>query len=374
MAQIYTFLDIEPFNPATVRDQLREQDTVPVRRPLYGLEIGEDKYATLQVLQSTSENEYQWRDLINSSVAADAGGVPYSIGTANLFISMVKYAQQENYRVVETFGGRIIYTYGSAPIHLQVQAVLLKSKNFPWRAEWLRNYNDYLRAGKTVDASARAYLTVEDTIYEGHIVACDIVDQAEQPTMVPLQFVMYVTNVIVEDVGGLYTRRITGDKQGEMPVGTTRGSVGEFIVGGPERPPDRDFAFDRYGNLILEEPSRPSSDEVSEKLSNNLLTGELLWAAAESVTEGVSDLTREVGGIASAAARAHRLRAYRHIIDEVEQRQRTDGMSDRHRFSNENASIGEALFHEGEFGNMIDDVLTGDDSFLFARGLEYEAE
>jgi len=302
MAQIYSFLDMEPFDPAQVRDQLAEQETIPVRRPLYGLEISDETHATLQVLQSpSSSDEYQWRELLNSSVEGDpTDGIPRAVGTANLIITSVKYSQRENIQLVETFADSFLYAFGSAPVYLQIQAVLLKSKNFPWRTEWLRNYSDNLRAGRTVDASARAYMTVEDTIYEGHIIACDVVDQAESPTMSPLQFIMYLTNVVYGEVGGAYHRRRSGAKT-DGSVGTTRASSGEYILGGPEHAADREYAFDEQGNLVLRDVSRLTREEVDALLAQETAIAARLVSVDDPTEEAKLEYLRRVVDDALAA-------------------------------------------------------------------------
>jgi hypothetical protein len=90
--------------------------------------------------------------------------------------------------------------YGETPRFLEVQGVLFKSRNFPWRTEWLHNYDTVMRANKTVERAARVYLTVEDTIYEGHLLMCDVVDDAKNPNMSAFSFSMFLTNVMY---GGL---------------------------------------------------------------------------------------------------------------------------------------------------------------------------
>lgn len=317
MVQIYAFLDMEPFNPALVRNQLQEQEIVPVRRPLYGLEINEETHATIQILQSSSvANLTPWRELLNSSVEASSDGIPRAAGTANVIITSVRYSQKENIQLVETFADSFLYAFGSSPIYLQVQAVLLKAKNFPWRTEWLRNYADNLRAGRTVNGAARIYMTVEDTIYEGHIISCDIVDQADTPSMSPMQFIMYLTNIIHADVGGAYSRARTIDIErpdvapkalSNTALGTTRASAGEYLRGGLELPADRDFMFDERGNLILRDRNRPTTAEVVEGLCRDMIkVDELRRNGEEDIGDGYDLTPGQQAALEAASRRAMR--------------------------------------------------------------------
>ena len=324
MVQIYAFLDMEPFNPALVRNQLQEQEIVPVRRPLYGLEINEETHATIQILQSSSTaNITPWREILNSSVVADSDGIPRAAGTANVIITSVRYSQKENIQLVETFADSFLYAFGSSPIYLQVQAVLLKAKNFPWRTEWLRNYSDNLRAGRTVDGAARVYMTVEDTVYEGHIISCDIVDQADTPLMSPMQFIMYLTNIIHADVGGAYSRARTveEDRPASAPkelsttaLGTTRVSSGEYIRGGLELPADREFMFDAQGNLIFRDRNRPTTAEVVDNLFREMLKVDALISAGEEDIGDGSDLTPVQQAALTAASRRAMQAMYNNLL------------------------------------------------------------
>ena len=51
MPTLYTFLDVEPFDPSQIAEKVQSSiANIPVRRPLYGLELDKETHATLQIL------------------------------------------------------------------------------------------------------------------------------------------------------------------------------------------------------------------------------------------------------------------------------------------------------------------------------------
>lgn len=156
-----------------------------VRRPLRGMEIKEDTYATLRVIRADGTE----LKLFDSS--ADEGE---SSRYSNFILQSVQDARMEKQQIVETFGEPYIYFFGEAPRFIDVNAVLLNSFDFNWRAEWWQNYNDYLRGTRLVEMGARCYLFYDDIIVEGYIVSCQAQEDAQNPLSVQMGFRMFVTN------------------------------------------------------------------------------------------------------------------------------------------------------------------------------------
>jgi hypothetical protein len=157
-----------------------------------------------------------------------------------------------------------------------------------------------MRASKTVQSLASVYLTVEDVIYEGQMLGCDVVDQADSQNMCPLTFLMYLTNVIYADVG---PARFPDEEGGED---TTRASRSEYIrlplservrmIAAGMDPDERSvYYIDSEGNLSSASPQRIQQWELAHQLQ---------WLNdGRSFTEAALQLERlinsRVGGFAA---------------------------------------------------------------------------
>jgi hypothetical protein len=291
----YVFLDVEPFDPGLTRANVFDQSSIPIRRPFMGLSINKETHAALQVISRSSTARAHWFRLLNSS---DNQGE--SFGSTNFIITTVRHARKEAIQLVQSFSKTFLYTFGDTPQYLNVQGVLLKSENFPWKTEWLRNYNERMRASKTVQSLASVYLTVEDVIYEGQMLGCDVVDQADSNNMSPLTFLMYLTNVIYTDVG---PARFPGEEGGED---TTRASRSEYIrlplsertrmiAAGMDPDEQHTYYIDSAGNL---------SSASIERIRQWELAHQLQWLNdGRSFTEAALQIERlinsRVGGFAA---------------------------------------------------------------------------
>jgi len=156
-----------------------------VRRPLRGIEIKDDTYATMRVVQADGTEI----PLFDSS---DSAGT--SNRYSNFLLQSVQEQRMEKQQIVETFGDPYIYFFGEAPRFINCSAILLNTLDFNWRAEWWQNYDKYLRGTKLVEQGARCYLFYDEIVLEGYIVSAAAVETAEQPYFVQLQFQMFLTN------------------------------------------------------------------------------------------------------------------------------------------------------------------------------------
>ena len=83
MSSLFSFMDVEPFNPALLKQIRKAAEIVPVRRPLWGLEVAEETHASLQVFrQGSSELELEPIIIPNSSALSGEAE-----GTSNFLIS-----------------------------------------------------------------------------------------------------------------------------------------------------------------------------------------------------------------------------------------------------------------------------------------------
>jgi hypothetical protein len=176
----------DTFNAATSAKNLAQRAGVDrARRPLRGLEIKDDTYAIIKVIQADGTPI----KLIDSG-SADGTTAEYS----NFILQSVQETRMEKHQIVETFGEPYIFFFGEAPRFLDVTAVLVDSLDFNWYAEFWQNYNLYLRGTKSVEAGARTYLFYDDNIVEGYMLQAQARKTSETPMMVQLQFRLYLTN------------------------------------------------------------------------------------------------------------------------------------------------------------------------------------
>lgn len=156
-----------------------------VRRPLRGVEVKEDTYAIIKVIRSDGQ-EMPLFD------AGDPSGESTSYG--NFMLQAVQDARMEKQQIVETFGEPYIFFFGERPRFLDITATLINSLDFNWKAEFLENYDKYLRGTKLVEMGARMYLFYDDTIVEGYLVMCQLIDDVMSPMVVRMQLKLFLTN------------------------------------------------------------------------------------------------------------------------------------------------------------------------------------
>jgi len=125
------------------------------RRPLRGLEIKNDSYGAIKLVQSNGK-ELPLYD------GGSKGGTTTQY--TNFILQSVREARMEKHQIVETFGESYIFFFGESPRFLDVTAVLVNSFDFNWEAEWWQNYDKYLRGSKSVEMGARTYLFYEDNV------------------------------------------------------------------------------------------------------------------------------------------------------------------------------------------------------------------
>lgn len=156
-----------------------------VRRPLRGIEVKEDTYATIRLIKS---------DGSELAIFDSSDSTGRSSHYSNFILQSVQEARMEKQQILETFGEPIMLLMGEAPRFLDVSALLLNTHDFNWRSEWQRNYEEYLRGTKTVERGARLYLFYDDVIVEGFMVSSQTAESAQEQHIAQLQFRLFVTN------------------------------------------------------------------------------------------------------------------------------------------------------------------------------------
>lgn len=174
------------FNKSSAAAQAaRRAGTSQARRPLRGLEVKDDTYAILKVVQSDGTEI----PLLDSGSFSGT-----STSYTNFILQSVEEARMEKHQIIETFGEPYIFFFGESPRFLDVTAILVDSMDFNWYAEFWENYNRYLRGTKSVEMGARTYLFYDDNIVEGYMLMARARKTSELPLQAQLSFRLYLTN------------------------------------------------------------------------------------------------------------------------------------------------------------------------------------
>lgn len=175
------------------------------RRPLRGIEIKDDTYATLRVMNDDGTS-ISLVDAGSNRIASDTDDKMQTGSTqsaarggrsnnyTNFIIQGVQDVREEKMQIMETFGDSYLFFFGERPRLLQVSGLLFNTLDFNWRTEFWINYENILRGTKLVQRNARIYLHWDDVIVEGYMLGATARDDAEMPYHVPFQFTLFVTN------------------------------------------------------------------------------------------------------------------------------------------------------------------------------------
>ena len=176
----------------------RAVDRQNIRRPLRGIQVKPNTYASLRVL-TASGDPILIRDSSSSRVE---GAIGYSESYANFIMQSVREERAEKQQIIETFGEDYVYFFGERPRFLHVNGMLVNTQDFNWKSEFWHNYEHHLRGTKLVEQNARLYLYFDDVVVEGYMMNAAASQQAEQPHLLPLQFSIFITNYAILSTPG----------------------------------------------------------------------------------------------------------------------------------------------------------------------------
>lgn len=167
-----------------------------VRRPVRGIEIKDDTYATIQVVTADGRNLplIDAAGTIKGTSDGQGQAAGYTTHYSNFLIQSISEQRAEKNQIVVTFGEPYIFFFGEQPRIIQAQGVLLNTVDFNWRAEFLENYDKYLRGTRCVQNKTRVYLSWDDIIIEGYIMNTDVQEQSVERNYVTFSFQMFLTN------------------------------------------------------------------------------------------------------------------------------------------------------------------------------------
>lgn len=191
-----------PFEDVFAQASSETRTQQNVRRPLRGIEVKKDTYATIKVIDALGRPI----PLIDSSSAADIDGIGFSTEYSNFILQAVQEQRVEKQQIVETFGEDYIFFFGERPRIYTFSVVLMNTRNFNWKSEWWKNYEETLRGTKLLEANARMYLYFDDVVVEGYMLQAQATASVDDPYKLPLTFQVFCTNyAIIGDVGSVFT-------------------------------------------------------------------------------------------------------------------------------------------------------------------------
>lgn len=167
-----------------------------VRRPVRGIQIKENTYATLQVRTADGRNLPLFDaagTVLDENDDSSAFGGGFTTHNSNFLIQSIQESRAEKQQVVLTFGEPYIFFFGEQPRVLTISGVLLNTEDFNWRAEWWENYDQYLRGTQCVKTKTRVYLSWDDIVVEGYITTAGASEQTTAPYHIEFQFQMFLT-------------------------------------------------------------------------------------------------------------------------------------------------------------------------------------
>ncbi len=190
-----------------------------VRRPFRGIELKKDTYATIKVIDALGRPVLFTDSSAPPAAPAedDAGNfitapeIGASTEYSNFILQSVTEQRVEKQQIVETFGEDYIFFFGERPRIYNFTALLLNSRNFNWKNEWWKNYEDILRGTRLLERNARMYIYYDDVVIEGYMLTAQAMSTVDDPYKLPLSFQVFCTNYsIIGDVGSIFTPTFQG--------------------------------------------------------------------------------------------------------------------------------------------------------------------
>ena len=181
-----------------------------VRRPLRGIQVKGDTFATMSVFSGTGAAKKLANSSVEAPVSGEAGSADY---TSNFILIASSEERAEKLQTVSTFGAAYGFFFGEHPRFVNYQAVLMNTADFQWELEWWHNYDTVLRGTKLVENMARVYLYYDEVTVEGYITRAQTQKVATTPYEVSLNFTMWGTNVQnVQTPGATMDSRVSTGK------------------------------------------------------------------------------------------------------------------------------------------------------------------
>ena len=164
-----------------------------VRRPMRGIQIKEDTYALLTIETADGTKIFE-----TPNTSAPGGhGSPYS----NFILTNASERIEEKFAILETFGEDFAFFMGAKAKIYEFSGILMNTEDFPWKAEWLSNYQGFFRGSRTAERRARTVLEFDQEVLRGFLIGTQIQNNANKSYQCDFSFTMVVLDhYSLEDV------------------------------------------------------------------------------------------------------------------------------------------------------------------------------
>lgn len=180
----------------------RDVSVPTVARPA-GIAIKPNTYATARIIDGGGTVINVLNDVGSPRQSSPVSGTAPGLAGAQLdkawtdwILVSVHEERTEKTQIVETFGDTYVYAFGERPRVMSFSGALFNSVDFPWRAVFWENWDNYFRATKLIERNARMYITFDDVMVEGYPLNATADQFAQEPHMLNFRFNFLVTNYV----------------------------------------------------------------------------------------------------------------------------------------------------------------------------------
>jgi hypothetical protein len=191
---VYIEAETDPF-VQNMQEQLAQAEawTPSVRRPVRGVEVHENTYSYMRILDSQGE-PIPFLDTGGQDMPW-LGPTPMSTSYSNYLLQALSFSSVEKVQVVPTFGDTYAFFFGDQPVQAQISGGLVHTPDFPWSEEMWENYRGMMRGTKLAEKGARLYLFYDGVLLEGYPIAYNPNQTADVPNFVPFGMTILVSGL-----------------------------------------------------------------------------------------------------------------------------------------------------------------------------------
>lgn len=167
-----------------------------VRRPTRGIVINDDTFATLRVVTTHGANIalVDAGSRAGDSQPLEINGMRANDIYSNFLLQSVSEERVEKAQILETFGDPYIFLFGERARVMNFSGILANTFDFNWEAEWWFNYDNYIRGTRCVENGARVFLSFDNTLVSGYIIASSAQKSAQERNFITFNFQLFVTS------------------------------------------------------------------------------------------------------------------------------------------------------------------------------------
>lgn len=143
-------------------------------------EPDEDRMALLAVYRDRTAAEF-------------VSGIPLEpvYKTNRFLLQQAQEVQSERVQIMETFGDPQLFLYGKQAEIYQYSGILLNTRTFQWKTEFLQAWDTFLRGTVSRENKTRVYLTYDNVLREGFLLNSSI-SQSTELRQVVFNFSMFI--------------------------------------------------------------------------------------------------------------------------------------------------------------------------------------